>query len=248
MHSGRVYFIGIGPGDPEYLTLKAVKVLKTADIIIYPGSLTTPELINYIKELSTGAEVIDSYGKTLEDLREIFKKAIDGKWIARLVSGDPAFYSSIQEQIEVLRELGVSFEIIPGISSACAGAAKLGIELTWKDVSHTVVFTRFKGKTGGISEKELERIAMKNITMVFFLSVSKIKELQQVLIKKLSEDTPVALVYGVCHRDEKIALTKLKEMDKKAEDLGLKKTTLIYVGKILEGTYKNFGQRSVLYA
>ena len=247
MSSGKVYFVGIGPGDPEFLTLKAIKVLKTADIIVYPGSLTTPEVLSYVKELNPGAELIDSHGKSLEDLKKVFEKAIEGKWIARLVSGDPAFYSSIQEQIEVLRGLGVGFEIIPGISSACAGAAKLGVELTWKGISHTVVFTRFRGKTGGISEKDLEDVAKENITMVFFLSVSRIRDLQRVLIKKLSEDTPVALVYAVCHRDEKVILTNLKEVSEKAESLGLKKTTLIYVGRVLEGIYKNFGQRSVLY-
>ncbi len=118
----KVYFIGAGPGDPELITLKGRRLLDLADVVIYAGSLVNPGLLNGIK-----AEIHNSASMTLDDTIEILVSAVKaGKLVVRLHTGDPAFYSAISEQIERLGESGIGYEVVPGVSSAMAGAALLG--------------------------------------------------------------------------------------------------------------------------
>ncbi|RKX61174.1 MAG: cobalt-precorrin-4 C(11)-methyltransferase [Thermodesulfobacteriota bacterium] len=244
----KVYFIGIGPGDFELLTLKAWKVIKNSDVIIYPGSLANPEMIKLFKNEVPHAEFHDSASYKLEDIIEIIEKAISqGKKVARLVSGDPAFYSAIQEQIEILRDKNISYEIISGISSAVAGASKLGIELTYLDLCHTVIFTRFAGKTGGATQEEIKKLAIKRALLIFFLSATYAKKLEDTLLEVLPENTPIAILYRICQKGEKIIFGTLKELNSLVQKENIKKTALIYVGEILNAVFRNFGKRSKLY-
>lgn len=244
----KVYFIGMGPGDPELLTLKAWKVIKASQVILYPGSLANPEMIDSLKKELSLAQFYDSAPLKLEEILEIIEKAIlNGKQVARLVSGDPSFYSAIQEQIEVLREKGIDYEIIPGVSSASAGASKLGIELTYPEISHTVIFTRFLGKTGGATPEEVKNLALKKGTLVFFLSISYVKELEKTLLEVLSPETPVAVLYRITQKEEKILIGTLKKLSSLVKKENLKKTALIYVGEVLKLSFKNLGKRSKLY-
>ena len=117
----KVYFIGAGPGDPELITVKGRKLLDKANIVIYAGSLVNPELLKGIK-----AKIYNSASMTLDETTGIIRKSVEsGKKIARLHTGDTSFYSAISEQIEKLRELNIEYEVIPGVSSAMAGAAIL---------------------------------------------------------------------------------------------------------------------------
>ena len=244
----KVYFIGIGPGDPELLTLKAWKIIKSSQVIIYPGSLVNPEMIELFKKEVPSAEMHDSSQLNLENITALIEKAIcENKKVARLVSGDPAFYSAIQEQIEVLRKKEIPYEVIPGISSAVAGAAKLGIELTYPELSHTVIFTRIAGKTGGATSEEIKRLALKKATLVFFLSAGYAEELKKILLEVLSPETPVAILYRLTQKDEKILHGTLKELDILLKKENIKKTALIYVGEVLNCVFKNLGKRSKLY-
>src|SRR4030067_2548658 len=139
----KVYFIGAGPGDPELITVKGKKLIDEADVIIYAGSLVNPDILAGIK-----AEIYDSSGMTLEEIINIIRESIKKeKLVVRLHSGDPSFYSAISEQIERLRRLNIAYEVIPGVSSAMAGAALLGQELTIPEISQTVIFTRMEGRT-----------------------------------------------------------------------------------------------------
>lgn len=244
----KVYFIGMGPGDPELLTLKAWKILKNSQVILYPGSLANPEMIDFLKRELPFSEFYDSAFLKLEEILEIIEKAIlEGKQVARLVSGDPSFYSAIQEQIEGLRERKIEYEIIPGVSSATAGASKLGIELTCPEVSHTVIFTRFSGKTGGATPEEIKSLALKKATLVFFLSTSYAKDLENTLLEILPSDTPVAILYRITHKEEKIVKGTLKELSELVKKENIKKTALIYVGEVLKLSFQSLGKRSKLY-
>src|SRR4030067_3454214 len=139
----KVYFIGAGPGNPELITVKGRKLLDSADVVIYAGSLVNPELLKGIR-----AAVYSSASMTLDEIIEIIRKSVEsGKKVARLQTGDTSFYSAISEQIERLRELDIKYEVIPGVSSAMAGAEILGQELTIPEISQTVIFTRLEGKT-----------------------------------------------------------------------------------------------------
>jgi precorrin-4/cobalt-precorrin-4 C11-methyltransferase len=239
----KVYFIGAGPGDPELLTVKAVKILNSAGCVIYPGSLINKEIIENLK-----ADLYDSAKLKLEEIVEIMERYVKkGKTVARLVSGDPSIYSAIQEQIEILREKGIPYEVIPGVCSAMAAGARMGIELTVPEISQTLILTRFEGKTGGATKEEVKKLATVKGTLVFFLSASLVDELQKTLVEVLPLDTPVSVAYKVTHKEEKIIYGTLKELSHLIKENGIKRTALIFVGESLKGIKENTYKRSKLY-
>ncbi|MDP3049279.1 MAG: precorrin-4 C(11)-methyltransferase, partial [Thermodesulfovibrionales bacterium] len=186
----KVYFIGAGPGDPELITVKGRKLLDNADVVIYAGSLVNAELLKGLN-----AEIHDSAKMTLNEIVEIIRNAVSaGKTVVRLHTGDTSFYSAISEQIEKLRELNIEYEVIPGVSSAMAGAAILGQELTIPEISQTVIFTRIEGKTPVPETEKLSELARHRATMVIFLSVGMIEEVKSELLQGYSEDTPVVII------------------------------------------------------
>lgn len=244
----KVYFVGIGPGDPELLTLKALKVIKEADVIIYPGSLISDEMLVFLKGENRHAEFLDAYGRKLEDITGWIEQAlIQGKKTVRLFSGDPSIFSSLMEHIEVLREKGISYEVIPGVSSAFAGASRLALEFTYPDLSNAVILTRIEGKTGGASEEEIIAYAKTNSTLVFFLSAQYGEKLSTILRKALPKDTKVAILSNLTRKNEQIFLTTLEELSQKLKEEKITKTALIVVGKVLDLLEKNFYKRSILY-
>ena len=124
---GKVIFIGGGPGDPELLTLKAYNVIKKADVIIYAGSLVNKDVLSCARKDSV---IKNSASMNLDQIVELMEESVkDGKLVARVHTGDPAIYGAIGEQIELLREKGIEFDIIPGVSSFFAAAASLECEL-----------------------------------------------------------------------------------------------------------------------
>ncbi len=244
----KVYFIGIGPGDPELLTIKGLKVIRASDLIIYPGSLISEEMLNFLRGENKRAEFLDAYGKTLEEIMEkiIFAHS-EEKTVARLVSGDPAIYSSVMEHIEILRERGIEYEIIPGVSSGLYSAARLGIEFTYPHLSNSVIFTRLSGKTGGASDEEILNFAKTGSTLVFFLSSGLVEKLSELLQRVYPPETKVAILHKLSRREEKIFIVPLSKLKETFEKEKISKTSLIVVGKILDLIDKNFYERSYLY-
>ena len=239
----KVYFVGAGPGDPELLTLKAYKLLKSADCVIFPGSLINKEILKITK-----GDLYDSSKMCLEELITVMEKYIkENKKVVRLVSGDPFIYSAIQEQIEILREKNIPYEVIPGISSAMAGAAKMGIELTLPEISNSVIFTRIEGKTSGASSEEIKSFAKTNSTLVFFLSAGLGEKLEKTLLEALPPETPIIIAYKVTQKGEKIIFGNLKDLSKILYKNNIKKTALIYVGEALRAFKENLGKKSKLY-
>lgn len=240
---GKVYFIGAGPGDPELITIKGRNLLDNADVVIYAGSLVNPELLKGIR-----AEIFDSSRLTLDKIIEIIKSSIDkGKMVARLHTGDTSFYSAISEQIERLRELNIEFEVIPGVSSAMAGAAILGQELTIPEISQTVIFTRIEGRTPVPEAEKLSELAKHKATMVIFLSVGMIGKVRDELLQGYTEDTPVIIIEKASWPEQKIVRGRLKDIAELVKDAGIKKTALIYVGDALRASENSLGKGSKLY-
>ncbi len=239
----KVYFVGAGPGDPELMTLKGVRVLRRADLVVYPGSLTPRESV---KEWAPNAELIDSYGKTLEELVEIMVEAVkDGRTVVRLVSGDPFVYSSLYEQVRELRRRGVDYEVIPGVSSVNAAAAALGEELTKPGISQTVILTRPAGRTGKPEGESLSELAEHGCTMVIFLGAAYLERIVESLLEgAYDKDTPVAIVYKASTPEEKVIRGTLGDIAERAREEGIDRTALIIVGDVLEEE----GRRSYLYS
>jgi len=239
----KVFFIGAGPGDPELITIKGRKLLDSADVVIYAGSLVNPELL-----IGLNAEIHDSTKMTLDEIVEIIRNAVGtGKTVVRLHTGDTSFYSAISEQIEKLRELNIGYEIIPGVSSAMAGAAILGQELTIPEISQTVIFTRIEGKTPVPETEKLSELARHRATIVIFLSVGMIEEVKSELLQGYSEDTPVVIIEKATWKEQKVVRGQLKDIVSLVKDAGIKKTALIYVGESLRASEKSLGKESKLY-
>jgi len=233
---GKVYFVGAGPGDKELLTIKAYKLLKEADLIIYPGSLIEENLLEEFE-----AEKVNSYGMKLEEIVDLIEREVKrGKKVVRLQSGDPSIYGAINEQIRELESRGVDVEVVPGVSSVFASAAALKSELTSPDVP-SVVITRPAGKT--LEKDEIEEFAKTNSTLVVLLGVDKIEEIARKVSKHRGDEEPVAVVYRASRNDQKVVVGTLKDIAEKVRREGIKRTATIIIGKSLkkEGRSRLYG-------
>ncbi|GBE31160.1 MAG TPA: precorrin-4 C(11)-methyltransferase [Nitrospirae bacterium] len=239
----RVYFIGAGPGDPELITVKGRKLLDKADVVIYAGSLVNPELLKGIK-----AEVFSSAGMTLDEIMDIMGKSVEqGKMVVRLHSGDTTFYSAISEQIERLCAMDIEYGVIPGVSSAMAGAAALGQELTIPEISQTVIFTRVEGRTPVPESEKLSELSRHRTSMVIFLSVGMIDKVIDELLTGYPEDTPVAVVERITWPGERIIRGTLADIAERVRKTGINKTALIFIGEALRASAGSPGKESKLY-
>lgn len=240
---GNVYFVGAGPGDPELITLKGRRLLDTADVVIYAGSLVNPELLSGIK-----AETHNSATMNLDETTEVIRASVTkGKTVVRLHTGDTSFYSAISEQIERLRDLGIGYEVVPGVSSAMAGAAALGQELTIPEISQTVIFTRLEGRTPVPASERLGDLARHKATMVIFLSVGMAEKVRDELLEGYLDDTPIAVVEKASWPGQRIVRGMLKDLVELVAGAGIRKTALIYVGEALKASEMSLGKESKLY-
>ncbi len=237
----QVYFIGAGPGDPELITLKGIKAIEKADIVIYAGSLVNPEILRYAKK---GAEIHNSASMDLDEVLAVMERgAREGKVTARVHTGDPAIYGAIQEQMDALGERGITYEVIPGVSSFLAAAAALEQEYTLPDVTQTVILTRMEGRTPVPQKEKLAELAKHGSTMCIFLSVHAISEVVAELRQGYAEDTPVAVVRKASWPDQRIVRGTLADIADKVKEAGIGKTALIVVGDVFRGRY----EKSKLY-
>ncbi len=231
-----VSFIGAGPGDPELLTVKGKRLIDSADVIIYAGSLVNPEVLSDAKK---DADIYNSAGMTLEEVLAVMKEGeAAGKKVVRVHTGDPAIYGAHREQMDALDKMGISYEVIPGVSSFLAAAAALKKEYTLPGVSQTVILTRMEGRTSMPEGEKLLDLAKHRATMVIFLSVGMLEEMCSVLRQAYGPDTPAAVVYKATWEDEKIVRGNLTNLPKKAEEAGIRKTALTVVGDFLGDDYE----------
>jgi precorrin-4/cobalt-precorrin-4 C11-methyltransferase len=237
-----VYFIGAGPGDPELLTLKGRRVLGSADVVVYAGSLVNQAILGYARG---DAAMYDSSGMTFEEItRVMVESAREGGTVARLHSGDPSIYGAIAEQIRALEEKGIPYEVIPGVSSIFAAAASLGIEFTQPGVSQSLIITRLGGRTPVPRREDLAAMARHGTSMGIFLSIHMVEEAVEKLMEGYSVETPAAVVYRASWDDEKVILGTLGDIARKARAEGVERTALLLVGDFLRGK----GSRSRLYS
>lgn len=231
----KVYFIGAGPGDPELITVKGKKIVEKADVIIYAGSLVNREIINCHKE---GAEIYNSASMNLDEVIEVTVTAQKaGKLVARVHTGDPSIYGAIREQMDVLDEHGIEYEVIPGVSSFVAAAAAIKKEFTLPDVSQTVICTRLEGRTPVPETESLESLASHKCSMAIFLSVQMIDKVVKKLLKHYDESTPIAIVQKASWKDQKIAMGTLGNIEEIVKKEKITKTAQILVGNFMGNEY-----------
>lgn len=237
-----VYFVGAGPGAPDLITVRGKNLLEQADVIIYAGSLVNPQLLAYTKDVCT---IYNSAHMTLEQVLACIKEAErEQKLTVRLHTGDPSLYGAVHEQMEQLEQLGIDYEMVPGVSSFSAAAAALHAEYTVPGVSQSLILTRMEGRTPVPESEQVELLATHGTSMVFFLSAGMLEELALRLIAGgYDPKTPAAIVYKVSWPEETILRTTLEAMAREAAEAGIQKTALVLVGEFLDPK----GERSKLY-
>ena len=228
-----VEFVGAGPGAEDLITVRGLRALEQADLVVYAGSLVNPA---HLKACKANCTCLDSASMNLgEQIEAMSDAALAGKRVVRLHTGDPAMYGAINEQIRGLAQKGVAASIIPGVSSVFAAAAALGCELTSPDVSQSVVLTRTPGRTPMPQGEDAAAFARTGAMLVFFLSTGKVGELMRHLMEQggLTEDTPAAIVYRASWPDERILRGTVGDIARQAEEAGLGRQALVIVGRAL---------------
>jgi precorrin-4/cobalt-precorrin-4 C11-methyltransferase len=227
----KVYFVGAGPGDPELMTVKAARMLASCRCCIYAGSLVSPGVLALLPD---GAEKHDSAALTLKEIITLCRSASEqGVDVIRLHSGDPSIYGAIREQMNELDRLGISYEVVPGVSSFQAAAAALKTELTAPEVAQTIILTRAAGRTPLPPEQELERLAESHATLCIFLSVDRVHELSQTLARHYGPDCPAAVVCRASWPDQQILRGTLQDIADQVTAKKITKTAMILVGQAL---------------
>jgi precorrin-4/cobalt-precorrin-4 C11-methyltransferase len=237
-----VHFVGAGPGAPDLITLRANNLLRSADTVIYAGSLVNPALLDAVKP---GCEIYDSAGMTLEQVIEVMVGSEQkGKVTVRLHTGDPSIYGAIREQMDELDKHGISYEAVPGVSSLNAAAAALKVEYTLPGVSQSVIVTRIEGRTPVPKGEDIASLAAHGASMVIFLSTGLLENLTSALLDGgYPSDCPAAIVYKATWPEEKVIRTTVSKLAEDASNEGIKSTALILVGDFLGNEY----ERSMLY-
>jgi precorrin-4/cobalt-precorrin-4 C11-methyltransferase len=225
-----VFFIGAGPGDPDLITVKGQRLIRSCPVIIYAGSLVPEAVLEGHKAL----EVINSAELHLEQIIALMKSAhANGQDVARVHSGDPSLYGAIGEQIRCLRELGIPFEIIPGVTATAACAALLGAELTLPDISQSVILTRYADKTAMPAGEELGELARHKATMAIHLGVNNLGKIVAELTPHYGLDCPIAVVHRASWPDQDWVVGTLADIEDKVRTKGFRRTALILVGRVL---------------
>ena len=238
-----IHFVGAGSGAADLITVRGAKLLGEADVIIYAGSLVNPALLEYAKE---GAEIHNSAHMTLEQVIETMKAAeAEGKMTVRLHTGDPSLYGAHREQMDLLDEAGIGYDVVPGVSSFCGAAAALNAEYTLPNVSQSVIITRMEGRTPVPDGEKLRKMASHGCTLVLFLSTSLLDGAVEELLAggAYTEDTPAAIVYKATWPDQKVWRCTIGTLAETAREAGVKNTALVTIGGFLGDAY----DRSRLY-
>lgn len=243
-----ISFVGAGPGAADLLTLRAVQRLAAADVVLWAGSLVSPDVLGHC---GPGVALHDTKSMTLEQVVEVFEQHPDAR-IVRLHSGDPSIYSSISEQIAWCAANARSFEVVPGVSSLSAAAAAVATELTLPGVSQTVVLTRLAKRTVaslGAGDDFATLVALGGV-MALFLSAGDPERLQMQLLaagSAYTSDTPAVIAHRVSWPDERLITTTVGHLADELVANGIRMSALVLVGDALATARPAGAGRSHVY-
>lgn len=237
-----VWFVGAGPGDPDLITVKGRRLLESADLVLYAGSLIPVVLVQGLR-----AEVRSTADMELDAIVAAMIGAYRaGRLVVRLHTGDPAIYGAIGEQMAALDQAGVPYRVVPGVSSVAAVAAALDAELTLPEISQTVIVTRRAGRTPVPPGEDLADLARHQTTMMILLSAGMIDEVvADLLAGGYPPDTPVAVVEKATWPEERIVRGDLADIAGRVRRAGIRKTAIIAVGRVF--AQEGLRARSRLY-
>ncbi|MFP4891609.1 precorrin-4 C(11)-methyltransferase [Paraburkholderia sp. EG304] len=225
-----VFFIGAGPGDPELITVKGQRLVRSCPVILYAGSLVPAAVL----EGHSAEQVVNTAELDLDQIVALLAAAhAKGQHVARVHSGDPSLYGAIGEQIRRLRELDIPYEIVPGVTATAACAAALGCELTLPGVSQTLILTRYASKTSMPEGEQLADLARHRATLAIHLGVRHLARIVDELRPHYGGACPIAVIYRASWPDEEKITGTLDDIVAKVRGSAIERTALILVGQVL---------------
>lgn len=234
---GKVYLVGAGPGDPGLLTLKGLEAISRADVILV-DRLVPKEILMHSRP---DAEIIyvgkepghHSYSQD-EINRVMVEKAMEGKTVVRLKGGDPIVFGRGGEEMEALREAGVCYEVVPGVSSIYAVPAYAGIPITHRRISSSVaVTTGREAEDKGERRVDLKAMVRAVDTIVILMGISRVGEISRELIEGgLPPKTPIAIIENGTTENQRVLITSLDKIQEEIEKHGIKNPAVIVVGEV----------------
>jgi len=229
---GTVYFIGAGPGDPDLITVRGRDLIARCPVCLFAGSLVPRAVVAFAPE---GAVVRNSASMHLDQIIALIAEATaEGKDVARVHSGDPSLYGATAEQMRRLDALGISYEIVPGVSSYQAAAAALKLELTPAGRNQTVILTRAPGQTGLPENEDLAALAAHRTGLCLFLSAAQVPAVVEALAPHYGLEAPVVVAHRVSWPDQQFHRCTLADLDRTIAEHDIIRTTLILIGPMLE--------------
>ncbi len=237
-----VYFVGAGTGAADLITVRGMRLLQKADVIIYAGSLVNPELLDYARE---SCEIYNSAKMTLDEVIAVMKAAeADGKITVRLHTGEPSIYGAVREQMDELDTLLIPYESCPGVSACFGAAASLNIEYTLPGISQSLIITRMEGRTK-VPPKE-HSICLTPRFHGDLLKHRALEKLTESLIEGgYAADTPAAIVYKATWPQEEAYVCTVATLEQTARKHNITKTAIVLVGDVI--AHRHY-EKSRLYA
>jgi precorrin-4/cobalt-precorrin-4 C11-methyltransferase len=227
-----VHFIGAGPGAADLLTLRARDLIAASPVCLYAGALVPPEVLSHAP---ADARLVDTRDLDLDAIvAELCAAHERGQDVARLQSGDLSVYSATAEQTRRLDELGIPWDMTPGVPAFAAAAAALRCELTVPEVAQTVILTRYGKRATAIpAGEELSALAAHGTTLVIHLGTQAIEEIAATVAPHYGEDCPAAVVARASWPDELVLRGTLATIAGLVRGAGVKRTATILVGRAL---------------
>ena len=232
--NGKVYLVGAGPGDPELLTVKALRLLRTADVVLH-DDLVTREILKLISPAAEVQNVGKRCGSKTIRQEEInfllVARAASGLQVVRLKSGDPLIFGRAGEEIEALRRSNIAFEIVPGVTSALGAAAAAGIALTHRRASSTLVLTAGR-RASANDDAEWSQFAAAESTLVVYMPGSSYHEISNRLTAAgFAQETPCAIISRATTPEQRIYRTTVSNLRRAPR---LASPTLLVVGEVVK--------------
>ena len=227
-----VHFIGAGPGAADLLTIRAVRLIESSPVCIYAGTYVDAEILAHCPPDAT---LIDSKHLDLDQITDHLVLAHQrGTDVARLCSGDPSIYSALAEQTRRLDEVGVSWDVTPGVPAYAAAAAIIGRELTVPELAQTVILTRTQAASTAMPASEsLAYLAETRATMIIHLAIRRIRQICAELLPAYGPDCPVAVVANATQPTELVLRGNLSTIADQVENAELRQAAVIMVGQAL---------------